>query len=71
MSEVAELLCDTAERDPTVYRISAYCHVHNARSAAVLRRSGLALEGRLARYAVFPNVGPDPQDCLLFGKAVK
>lgn len=55
MAEVAELLCRTAERDPTVYRISAYCHVHNSRSAGVLRRCGLALEGRLVRYAVFPT----------------
>ena len=30
-----------------------------------------ALEGRLARYAVFPNLGPEPRDCLLFAKAVR
>lgn len=71
MSEVAQLLIDEARRDPTVYRVSAYCHVDNAGSAGVLRRCGLALEGRLARYAVFPNVGPEPQDCLMFGKAVR
>jgi RimJ/RimL family protein N-acetyltransferase len=71
MSEVAKLLIDEARRDRTVYRVSAYCHVDNAGSAAVLRRCGLALEGRLARYAVFPNLGPEPQDCLMFGKAVR
>jgi RimJ/RimL family protein N-acetyltransferase len=71
MSEVAQLLIDEARRDPTVYRVSAYCHVDNAGSAGVLRRCGLTMEGRLARYAVFPNLGPQPQDCLMFGKAVR
>ncbi|HEX7826046.1 MAG TPA: GNAT family protein, partial [Mycobacterium sp.] len=54
-----------------VYRVSAYCHVDNPGSAGVLRRCGLTLEGRLVRYAVFPNLGPEPQDCLMFGKAVR
>ena len=58
-------------RDPTVYRVTAYCHVDNVGSAGVLRRCGLTLEGRLARYAVFPNLGPEPQDCLMYGKAVR
>jgi ribosomal-protein-alanine N-acetyltransferase len=71
MSEVAKVLIDEARRDATVYRVSAYCHVDNAGSAGVLRHCGLALEGRLARYAVFPNLGPEPQDCLMFGKAVR
>lgn len=71
MSEVAQLLIDEARRDPTVYRISAHCHVDNPGSAGVLRRCGLTLEGRLARYAVFRNLGPEPQDCLMFGKAVR
>lgn len=71
MSEVALLLVDEARRDPAVYRVSAYCHVDNTGSAGVLRRCGLTLEGRLARYAVFPNLGPEPQDCLMYGKAVR
>jgi RimJ/RimL family protein N-acetyltransferase len=70
-SEAAGLLVDAATRDPTVYRVSAYCHADNAASAGVLSRCGLNLEGRLARYVVFPNVGPEPQDCLMFGKAVR
>jgi [ribosomal protein S5]-alanine N-acetyltransferase len=71
MSEVVEVLVEEARRDPTVYRVTAYCHVDNAGSAGVLRRCGLTLEGRLARYAVFPNLGPEPQDCLMYGKAVR
>jgi len=40
-------------------------------SARLLERSGLTFEGRLARYAVLPNVSAEPQDCLLFGKAIR
>ena len=40
-------------------------------SARLLESSGLAFEGRLARYAVLPNISEEPQDCLLFGKAIK
>jgi RimJ/RimL family protein N-acetyltransferase len=57
--------------DPQVYRISAICHVDNARSARVLERAGLSLEGRLVRHTVFPNIGEVPQDVLLWAKAVK
>ena len=70
-SEAAAMVIEAAVRDPAVYRVSAYCHVDNAGSAGVLKRCGLNLEGRLARYAILPNVGPEPQDCLLFGKAVR
>lgn len=71
MSEALHLLLDKAERDRMVYRVSAYCHVDNTASAKVLERSGLAFEGRLARYALLPNLSSEPQDCLLFGKAVR
>jgi RimJ/RimL family protein N-acetyltransferase len=66
-----KLLLDKARRDPTVYRVTAHCHVDNAASAALLHRSGLTLEGRMARYAVLPNISMEPQDCLLFGKALR
>ncbi|WP_051073803.1 GNAT family N-acetyltransferase [Mycobacterium sp. JS623] len=71
MSEVLALLLGKAEHDPSVYRVTAHCHVDNAGSAAVLERSGLACEGRMARYAVLPNISTEPQDCLLFGKALR
>jgi RimJ/RimL family protein N-acetyltransferase len=71
MSEAVALLLDGAQRDPAVYRVSAYCHVDNTASARVLARSGLSLEGRLQRYTLLPNISSEPQDCLLFAKAVK
>jgi [ribosomal protein S5]-alanine N-acetyltransferase len=71
MPEVARLLIGEIETDPTVYRISAICHVGNARSARVLEKAGLSLEGRLVRHTVFPNLSPEPQDVLQYAKAVK
>lgn len=71
MSEAVQLLLEKAQRDPTVHRVTAHCHVDNAGSAAVLERSGLAFEGRMAGYAILPNISEEPQDCLLFGKAIR
>jgi ribosomal-protein-alanine N-acetyltransferase len=71
MSEAVALLLDKAQRDPTVYRVTAHCHVDNIASARLLERSGLTFEGRLARYAILPNISAEPQDCLLFGKALR
>lgn len=71
MSEAVQLILDNARRDPAVYRISAYCHMDNKASAQLLERNGLTYEGRLARYAVLPNISAEPQDCLLFAKAVR
>lgn len=71
MSEAVSLLIEEAQRNPAAYRMSAHCHVDNTASARLLQRSGLTLEGRLARYAVLPNLSEEPQDCLLFAKALR
>lgn len=71
IAEVVDLLIAEMRSDVTVYRISAICHVDNSRSARVLRRAGLSLEGRLVRHTVFPNISPEPLDVLQFGTAVR
>jgi ribosomal-protein-alanine N-acetyltransferase len=71
MAEAIDLLLAEMVSDPKVSRISAVCHVDNVRSARVLERAGLALEARLVRHTVFPNISPVPQDVLQFGKAVE
>jgi RimJ/RimL family protein N-acetyltransferase len=71
MFEAVGLLLDKAQLDRTVYRVTAHCHVDNTASARLLQRCGLTLEGRLARFAVLPNISDEPQDCLLFGKAIR
>ena len=71
IAEVVDLLLAEMTSDPRVRRVSAVCHVDNTRSARALERAGLTLEGRLLRHTVFPNIGQQPQDVLLFGKAVE
>jgi RimJ/RimL family protein N-acetyltransferase len=71
MTEVVSVLLDAIRRGGRIYRVAASCHPDNAASAAVLRRSGLTFEGRLARYALLPNLADEPQDMLLFGVAVR
>lgn len=71
MSEVVAVLLEAIRTDDRIYRVAACCHPDNAASAAVLRNSGLAFEGRLARYALLPNLSDEPQDMLLFGMAMR
>jgi len=70
MTEVVGLLVAEIESDPAVRRISAVCHVDNARSARVLQKAGLEFEGRRLRHTVFPNISAEPLDVLQFGKTV-
>jgi ribosomal-protein-alanine N-acetyltransferase len=71
MPEVLGLLLAALEADRDVYRVWATCHVDNERSVRVLQRAGFELEGRLARHAVYPTMGPEPQDSLLYAKALR
>ena len=48
------------------WRLWAVCDVDNAASARVLERAGLQREGKLRRYIVHPNIGPDPRDVYLY-----
>ena len=71
MPEVLDMLMTALQADQDVYRVWGTCHVDNERSARVLQRAGFALEGRLARHAVYPTMGPEPQDSLLYAKALR
>ncbi len=71
MSEALNLLVDRLTDDDQIYRVAAFCHVDNVRSAALLQRCGLVLEGRLRRHTVFPNLSAEPQDTLLYALAVR
>ncbi|ETW25066.1 GNAT family N-acetyltransferase [Mycobacterium gastri] len=68
MSEALRVLLTELAADPGVYRVWATCHADNERSAHLLQRAGFALEGRLNRYAVYPTIGPEPSDSLLYAK---
>lgn len=52
--------------DPDVWRVWAHCHVDNVPVQRVLERLGAEREGRMRRYAVFPNISDEPQDCYLY-----
>jgi RimJ/RimL family protein N-acetyltransferase len=71
MSEALGMLMAALEADADVYRIWATCSVDNTRSARLLERAGFVLEGRLARHAVYPTMGPEPGDSLLYAKALR
>jgi RimJ/RimL family protein N-acetyltransferase len=71
MSEALKMLLDVLDADHDVYRVWATCHVDNERSTRLLERAGFLLEGRLARHAVYPNLGPEPRDSLLYAKALR
>ena len=52
-----------------VRRLYALCHVDNGASVRVLEQASFQREGRLARYALFPNSGwVDPQDVWCYAR---
>jgi [ribosomal protein S5]-alanine N-acetyltransferase len=70
-AEALDLVLAALEADRDLYRVWGTCHVDNERSVQVLQRAGFELEGRLARYAVYPTIGPEPQDALLYAKVLR
>ncbi|OBK20843.1 GNAT family acetyltransferase [Mycobacterium asiaticum] len=71
MCEAIKLVLDELRVDPRVFRVWATCHVDNARSSRLLQRSGFTLEGRLRRHAVYPSMGADPNDSLLYARILR
>ena len=66
MPEAAAALVPLLLALPQVHRVSAYCDVENVASARVMERIGMQREGLLRRFAVHPNLGPEPRDCYLY-----
>lgn len=69
--EALRLLIDYLTANPALFRVAAYVHPGNLRSARLLERAGFALEGRSARAIMFPNLADEPQDALLYGMALR
>jgi RimJ/RimL family protein N-acetyltransferase len=66
-----EVVCAAVEwllREPSVWRVWAYCDIENAASARVLEQAGMTCEGTARRYAIHPNISATPRDCYLFAK---
>lgn len=49
-----------------IWRVWAYAHVDNVPVQRVLERMGAAREGRMRRFAFFPNVSELPQDVYVY-----
>lgn len=52
--------------NPEVQRVWAHCHIDNVPVQRVLERMGATREGRMRKYAVFPNISPELADCYLY-----
>ncbi len=71
MAEALDMLLAALYADRRVYRVWATCSVENDRSARLLERAGFVVEGRLTRHAVYPTIGPEPLDSLLYAKVLR
>jgi ribosomal-protein-alanine N-acetyltransferase len=67
-TEAAITLVSWADSIPSLYRIWATCDVENLASARVLEKAGLSREGVLRKWAIRPNISPEPRDALVYSK---
>jgi RimJ/RimL family protein N-acetyltransferase len=67
-TEALTFLVNWAMAEPRLSRAWAYCATENAASARVMEKAGLEREGVLRRWQVFPNLGPEPRDCVFYAK---
>jgi ribosomal-protein-alanine N-acetyltransferase len=68
MPEAVTTLVGEALADPGVFRVQATCDVENGASVRTLEKAGFTREGRLERFAVHPNIGPEPRACFMFAR---
>ena len=66
MPEALARVCDAAFGDPRIARVQALCDEENTRSARVMEKVGMRLEGRLRSYGHHPNRSAEPRDCLMY-----
>ena len=67
-TEAVSCLVGWALRQQPIFRVWAYCDVDNPASARVLEKAGMRFEGTLRRYALHPNVSPEPRDAHLYAR---
>ncbi len=67
-SEALTFLVNWTNEQPRLRRAWAYCAAENPSSARVMEKAGLEREGVLRRWQVFPNLGPEPRDCVFYAK---
>ncbi|MBI5771832.1 MAG: GNAT family N-acetyltransferase [Verrucomicrobia bacterium] len=67
-TETLQFLVDWSLAQPSIHRAWAMCHAEHTASVRVMEKAGLAREALLRRWHVFPNLGPDPRDCIVGAK---
>jgi ribosomal-protein-alanine N-acetyltransferase len=67
-TEALTCLVQWTDQQPQIRRAWAYCAVENESSIRVMEKAGLEREGVLRQSQVFPNLGPDPRDCVYYSK---
>jgi ribosomal-protein-alanine N-acetyltransferase len=68
MSEALRAVCDVALATPELFRVWGVCDVTNVASGRVMEKAGMTYEGRLARFLVLPNLGPEPRDVSCYSR---
>jgi [ribosomal protein S5]-alanine N-acetyltransferase len=66
MTEAAGAVCTWALEHPEIEHLWAFCDAENVSSVRSMEKIGFRQDSRRLRYAVFPNIGDEPRDCLLF-----
>jgi len=64
--EAGRRVLDIAFSDARIVCVRAYCDEENLRSARVLEKLGMTLEGTLRSWLVHPAMGEQPRDCLSY-----
>lgn len=67
-AEALTFLVEWAARQPPLRRAWAYCAAENTASIRVMEKAGLEREGVLRRWQAFPNLGPEPRDCVVYAR---
>ncbi|MCB1153106.1 GNAT family N-acetyltransferase [bacterium] len=68
MSEALMGVIEVALNSPEIWRVEATCHYKNLASKRVMEKAGMEFEGRLRRYAVYPQFSSLPANCLLYAR---
>jgi [ribosomal protein S5]-alanine N-acetyltransferase len=61
-TEAARAMVRVWLKEPTIWRVQAFCKPENAASIHVLEKAGLTYEGTLRKHSLAPNMSDVPSD---------
>jgi ribosomal-protein-alanine N-acetyltransferase len=67
-TEALRAVCAWTDAQKDVFRVWAVCAAGNPASVRVLEKAGMTREGTLRRWAVFPHLSGEPQDCFSYAR---